>query len=59
MWWEFRDLEKTVKDLQDSIIKKNPNSLTALIKAASVSDSVQAERANQRDAIESMKVVNS
>ena len=51
-----RQLEKYVKDLQDSIVKKNPNSIAALIRAASTSESVQAERVEQADQLAAIKV---
>ena len=46
----YRDLESLVKDLQQSIIKRHPDSIAALIQAAGASDSMELRR-KDRDAV--------
>ena len=38
-----------VKDLQEALVKRNSNSIAALIRANAMSDSVQVERKKQAD----------
>ena len=47
----FRELETIVKDLQEALVKRNPNSIAALIRANAMSDSVQVERKKQADEV--------
>jgi hypothetical protein len=46
-----RELESILFDLQESIRKRNPDSVSNLIRAATVSDEVRAERMEQSQLI--------
>lgn len=46
-----RELESILSDLQESIRKRNPDSVSNLIRAATVSDEVRAERMEQSQMI--------
>ena len=48
-------MEKTIAELQESILKRNPDSVASLIRAAKTSDSVQLERKKEKDDIEQLK----
>ena len=52
---KIKDLEKTIAELQESLLKRNPNSVASLIQAAKDSDSVQIERKNNSDDVAAMK----
>ena len=44
-----------IRDLQDSLRKRHPDSVASLIRAATVSDSVQAERRQQEQQVAAMR----
>lgn len=51
----FRELEGVVRDLQDSLRKRHPDSVANLIRAATVSDSVQLQRRQQDQQVEALR----
>ena len=51
-----RELEKTLSELQESIVKRHPDSVASLIRAAKTSDSVQIERKKQAQVVAETKV---
>jgi hypothetical protein len=50
-----RELEGVVRDLQESLLKRHPDSVASLIRAASVSDSVQLQRRQQEQQVEQLR----
>lgn len=50
-----RELEKTLSELQESIVKRHPDSVASLIRAAKTSDSVQIERKKQAQVVAETK----
>ena len=53
---KIKELEKTISELQESILKRNPDSVASLIRAAKTSDSVQLERKKEKEDIEQLKI---
>ena len=52
---KIKELEEAVSELQECLRKRHPDSITSLVRAAAMSDSVQAERQRESEAVETMK----
>lgn len=50
-----RELEGVIRDLQDSLMKRHPDSVANLIRAATVSDSIQLKHHKQEEYIASLQ----
>jgi hypothetical protein len=51
----IKELEEVVRDLQDSLHKRNPDSIANIVRAANMSDSVQGLREAQAQEVSQMK----
>jgi len=52
---KIKELEEAVSELQECLRKRHPDSITSLVRAAAMSDSVQAERQRESEAVETMR----
>jgi hypothetical protein len=53
---KIKELEATVTELQESLRKRNPDSVSNLVRAAAMSEEVQVERREEQAEVEAMRV---